>query len=182
MKTLIALLILQPAAFPQTIPAPAASALNAVTLPTIAGFGGSYNQFIGGNLWVSGIFPASNAAGVYVAATTDLFPVWTSLNGKSGYVFQTSARGSVHKVLWNLGSNMGLFGVGGGYAFGQAANTAQTVSGISADVTFTWVHYLNKAKTFALVVPIRALYMPAPIAGWNPLVQAGFAYTTGASK
>lgn len=178
MKTLflLALASIAIAQTPATLQPPVISGLDSIALPAMFGGGGAYNQFSGSNLFATAIYPVSNKIGMYAAATADLFPVKTNINGKAGYIFQMSTRASVHKVMLTSGKNIFLFGVGGGYAFGVAANTTGSTSGISGDVTFTYVRQLT--KNLSIVVPIRALYMPSPAPGWNPLAQFGFLYTT----
>jgi hypothetical protein len=40
-------------------------------------------------------------------------------------------------------------------------------------VTFTYVRQLS--KTWAVMVPIRALYMPS-LGGWNPVIELGLVW------
>jgi hypothetical protein len=161
---------------PAATPPPPSINLDTISLPAFVGAGATYNQFVGGNIWGSAIYPVANRAGVYLATTADMFPVRSTINGRTGYLFQTSVRQSAHKVLANDGRNMLLFGAGAGYAFGQQATSSGTasISGVSADITVTYIRRLN--KFIAVLVPFRALYMPS---GWNPIAQAGIVWTPG---
>lgn len=145
----------------------------AIQLPTYCAIGGAYNQLAGGNLWASAIVPVSNTLGLYESTTADLFPVKTVANGRTAYVFQSSIREGVHKVVHDDGKNMLLIGADGGYAFSQASAAAAGASGISASMTLTYVRHLS--KSWAVMVPIRALYMSG-LGGWNPIVEIGFTW------
>jgi hypothetical protein len=160
-KLLIFLMLGARSCFPQ-----AASAVN-IKLPAYVAGGGAYNQFAGVNLWGSAIVPVSDSMGLYESTTADVFPVKATLNGKTGYIFSTSLREGMHKVLSNDGTNMTLLGtdVGGSFAAGSV--------NLSAAVTFTYVRQLS--KTWAVMVPIRALYMPS-LGGWNPVIELGLVW------
>jgi hypothetical protein len=172
---LLAILACAIAAAAQT-PAPVSSIAN-MTLPAYIAGGGAYNQLAGLNFWASAIVPVSSTAGVYESTTTDLFPVKAVVSGKTAYIFQTSVREGVHKVLHQDPSNMVLFGADAGFSFAQASAAGSATSGVSAAVTITYVRQLS--PTFALMVPIRALYMPT-LGGWNPIVEFGIVWKPGA--
>ena len=148
-----------------------------MTLPAYVAGGGAYNQLAGLNFWASAIVPVSSTAGVYESTTTDLFPVKATVSGKTAYIFQTSVREGVHKVLHQDTSNMILFGADAGFSFAQASAAGSATSGVSAAVTLTYVRQLS--PTFALMVPIRALYMPT-LGGWNPIIEFGIVWKPGA--
>ena len=172
---LISLLVCAIAALAQT-PA-AVSPIANMTLPAYVAGGGAYNQLAGLNFWASAIVPVSSPLGVYESTTTDLFPVKTTVNGKTAYIFTTSVREGVEKVLHEDPSNMVLVGAGAGFSFAQVSAAGSATSGVSAAVTITYVRQLS--KTFALMIPIRALYMPT-LGGWNPIVEFGIVWKTGA--
>jgi hypothetical protein len=152
--------------------------LNNLKLPAYIAGGGAFNQFAGVNLWGSAIIPVSNSVGLYESTTTDLFPVRvTAANGKIAYIFQASAREGVHKVISNDGKNMTLVGLDAGFSFAQASSVGGVSSGVSAAITFTYVRQIS--KTWALMVPVRALYMPT-LGGWNPIVEFGVCWKPGA--
>lgn len=137
-------------------------------LPTYIAGGGAFNQLAGVNLWASGIIPVSNTMGLYESTTTDLFPVKTTANGRTVYIFQASIRQGIHKVIHDDGKNMALIGADGGYSFAQSST-----SGASASITMTYVRHIG--KNWAVMVPIRALYMPG-LGGWSPIAEVGLCF------
>lgn len=159
--------------------AAAAAAVASVKLPTYIAGGGAYNQFAGANLWGSAILPVSNSVGLYESTTVDLFPVKASLSGRSAYIFQASVREGVHKILSDDGRNMVLIGADAGLSFAQASAGGSATPGVSAALTITYVRQLN--PSWALMVPIRALYMPG-LGGWNPIAEAGIVWKPGRAK
>lgn len=158
MKILILCLLLAFSAIAQT----------PVGLPVYVAAGGAYSQFVGANLWISGIVPLSSSKGLYESTTMDLFPVKTTVGGKTGYILQASFREGIHKVLHQDPNNVVLLGADGGFSFAQASAAGSVKSGPSAAVTITYVRQLS--DTWAVMVPFRGLYMPG---GWIPVVEIG---------
>ncbi len=150
-----------------------ASGLAAITLPTYIAGGGAFNQLAGVNLWFSAIAPISTSLGMYESTTADLFPVRVMVSGKGAYVFQSSFREGVHKLLHQDAHNAILIGGDAGYSFAQASSAGAATSGVSAAITFTYVRQIN--AHWALMVPIRALYMPT-LGGWNPILEMGLSW------
>jgi hypothetical protein len=194
MRLTLAFLIASAIAFAQTTPAPApastssapstaaaatAAALNSITLPAYVAGGAAYNQFAGANLWGSAVIPFSQSLGLYESTTADVFPVKTVINGKSGYVFTTSVREGVHRVIHQDSKNMLLLGADAGFSFSQASAAGSATSGISGAVTATYVRQLTASLAF--MVPVRMLYVSS-LGGWNPIVEMGIVWKPGASK
>jgi hypothetical protein len=189
MKTLFLSILLTAGLFGQTATTPVASSsvptpaqvastlaqVSAVTLPTYVAGGAAYNQLAGYNFWGSAVVPVSNNAGVYESTTADLFPVKAIVNGKTAYIFTTSVREGVHKVMSNNGKFMTLVGADAGYAFASAGTAPSTTatSGVSASITITAIWQVT--PSFAVMAPIRALYMPT-LGGWNPIAEIGFVW------
>jgi hypothetical protein len=151
---------------------PAVIASN-ITLPTYIAGGVAYNQLAGVNLWFSAIVPVVNSSGVYESTTTDLFPTSSVVAGKTVYTFQTSIRQGIHKVVHDDGKNIVLIGGDAGVAFSQSSVTsAGTATGASGSFTVTYVRSIT--PHFAVMVPVRGLYMPT--LGWNPVVEVGLVW------
>ena len=139
-----------------------------IKLPTYLAGGGAFNQLAGINLWASGILPVSSSIGLYESTTADLFPVKATVNGRSGYVFQTSIRQGIHKVVHDDGKNMALIGADGGYSFASS-----NASGASASIILTYVRHIG--KSWAVMFPVRALYLPG-VGGWNAIAEVGLCF------
>lgn len=155
--------------FAQTLP----TNVSAVSLPTFLAAGGTYNQLLPNvNFWATGIIPIVNSLNMYESTTIDIFPVKATVNAKPVYIFTTSIREGVHKCSDASQLNVFCVGADGGYSFAQTA-TATTSSGVSAAVTLTYIRHIG--KHWAIMAPIRALYMPT-LGGWNPVIEVGVAY------
>lgn len=156
-----------------------ADAIAAMPLPTYLGCGGAYNQFGGYNAFCTGIFPLSKPAALLMDTTVDVFPIKTTVNGKTGYLLTTSARVGINRYLVHQSKFFILYGVDGGFSWAQAIAGATPAAGVSAAVTVTPGYQFT--KNLAGVAPIRGVYMPT-MGGWNPIVAGGFVYTIGAAK
>jgi hypothetical protein len=163
------LLALSTLAFAQPAPVIPPGLAN-ITLPTYVAGGGAFNQLAGVNLWASAIVPISANLGMYESTTADLFPVKVTVAGKSAYVFQSSFREGVHKLLHQDANNAILIGADAGYSFAQASAAGASTSGVSAAVTFTYVRQIN--AHWAVMVPVRSVYVPV-FGGWNAILEVG---------
>jgi hypothetical protein len=156
-----------------------ATALASVTLPTYIMAGVSFNQITGGAGFVSAIIPESNAVGLYGSATTDLVPLKTTVNGKSIYVLNGSARAGQHKVVYQDTKNAVLIGGDIGASFSNpSAGTPGVTLGVAGSFTLTYVRQIN--AHLAVGVPVRMLYMSNVGANgtgaWNPVVEFGLVW------
>jgi ABC-type molybdate transport system substrate-binding protein len=144
-----------------------------VTLPTYVGAGVAFNQ-IGVprvNLWAGAFYPVSSSKGVYLSTVADIVPVLQldPVTKRQFYAFSTSIRQGAHKTIWTAGKFTALLGGDAGAGFSQASPSGVNVN-FAGSFTATGVYQLS-AK-FAIVVPIRALWM-GDSKTWNALPEFG---------
>lgn len=142
-------------------------------LPAVIGLGISYNPSAGaGTNFVPvgfGLYPLSEAAGIYASTAADVLPIKKTIDGKSRWTVQFSMRQGIHKRIYQRDKFVFLLGGAGGYAISQASPTGLNATG-AADLTGTVV-YMFKPK-MGIAAPIRGIWVPT--VGWDFVPQVSF--------
>lgn len=109
-----------------------------------------------------------------MSTTTDIVPVLQidPTTKRSYYAFQTSVRQGAHKLLFTSGRLSALIGGDAGVGMSQALPSGINFS-FAGSFTATAVFQIS--KKWALVVPVRALWM-GQNASWNLLPEIGILF------
>ena len=174
-KLLLALALCSVAAFAQTTPT-----FPTIPLPAAVSAVGSYNQ-LGSPKWavgLSAIYPVVGQQGVYGITTADIYTKkMTTATGQTFWGLSTSMRQGLSKSLLTTGRFTFLLGGDVGPSFSSAQPSGVNINFSSSFVATTIVQ-LTPVVSF--VAPERMLYVGGAAAGWNPVLQAGFAFNLSA--
>ena len=173
LTVIIFALVLALCAFGQTSTTSTSTVVPNVILPAYIFVGGAFNQYSvpRGNAVFAGIVPVSNQVGIYESTAADIIPVKTTdpATRRTVYVFQSTLREGVHKVVYNSRKLMLLVGGDGGVSFTQSPATGGTNVSGAGSITGTAVYQLS--AHWAIGVPVRALWTGQ--GGWNLVPEAG---------